>query len=139
MPRASLKRINKDVDLELKDNFAFLISSLSQANEIEQFFRDFLTKEEKIMLSKRLMLHLMLENEYASSQIQSVLGVSDETVRTHKNIWERGGEIYKKIIAKLARREKTKQFFRQAEKILQKVDTLMRSKTDMKARAKLTG
>ncbi|MBI2420884.1 MAG: hypothetical protein HYV38_02260, partial [Candidatus Levybacteria bacterium] len=98
MPRASRRAVRKEVDLELKDNFASLISSLSFQEDIEQFFQDFLSKEETTMLTKRLMLHLMLENGYKTSDIQSFLSISKETIRVHKNIWSRGGVTYKKVI-----------------------------------------
>lgn len=137
MPRASRRTIRKEVDLELKDNFAFLISSLSSKKDIEQFFQDFLTHEENTMLAKRLMLHLMLENGYKTSEIQAFLSISKETIRVHKNIWERGGLTYKKVISKIARQEKTKQFFKKLENLFKPIDLAIRSRNDMKARAKL--
>lgn len=136
MPRASRRTIRKEIDLELKDNFAFLISSLSSRNDIEQFFQDFLTREENTMLTKRLMLHLMLENGYRTSDIQAFLSISKETVRVHKNVWEKGGATYRKVIEKIAKQEKTKQFFKKLENLFKPIDLAMRSRSDMKARAK---
>ncbi len=136
MPRISRKPVNKNLDKELKDNFAYLISSLSTPLEIEQFFNDFLTSEENMMLSKRLMLHLMLENGYETSQIKAVLGISRETIRVHGHIWKSGGEKYKKTIQKIARREKTKEFWKKIEKLLKPIELVLESKTNMKSRAK---
>ena len=137
MPRASRRSVRKEIDLELKENFDSLISSLSAKSDIEQFFRDFLTPEESTMLTKRLMLHLMLENGYRTSEIQAFLNISKETVRVHKNIWSRGGATYRKIISKIAGQEKTRQFFKKLEKLLKPFDLAIRSRNDMKARAKL--
>lgn len=136
MPRASRKPIKKDVGIELEEHFASLISSLQNAKDIKQFFQDFLTKEEKTMLTKRLMLHLMFENGYKPFQIETVLSMSRETIRVHGNIWSRGGVVYKQIISKIAKREKAKRFWEKVEKILKPIDLALRSKTDMKARAK---
>lgn len=136
MPRASRRPIKKDVATELEEHFASLISSLQHAKDIEQFFQDFLTKEEKIMLTKRLMLHLMFENGYKPSQIESVLGMSRETIRVHGNVWSKGGTVYKTIIGKIAKREKAKRFWEKVEKILKPIDLALRAKTDMGARAK---
>ena len=61
MPRASKRSVDKNLRIELQDNFAYLISSLHKSSDIQQFFETFLTDEEKTMLTKRLMLHLMLE------------------------------------------------------------------------------
>ncbi|PIR79922.1 MAG: hypothetical protein COU25_02915 [Candidatus Levybacteria bacterium CG10_big_fil_rev_8_21_14_0_10_35_13] len=136
MPRASKRTFNKEIATELKANFASLISSLQYLTDIEQFFNDFLTKEEKLMLSKRLMLHLLLESKYKDFEIQSILGISRETVRIHKQNWEKGGPIYKKIINKISRGRKIKLFFKALDKKLKPLELALISKTDMKARAK---
>lgn len=137
MPRASRRQIDKEMQEELQDNFAYLISTLHQSKEIENFFEDFLTREEKTMLAKRLMLHLMLENGYKSSEIAAVLSVSHETIRVHKEIWHRGGETYRKMIRKIAKREKTKEFWQRVEKILKPLEYALESKTNIKSRSKL--
>lgn len=137
MPRASKKILKKEINAELKENFASLISSLQNPKDIEQFFNDFLTKEENIMLSKRLMLHLLLENNYRSLEMQSFLGISKETVRVHKSNWEKGGETYRKIINKIAKGRKIKLFLQAIDKKLRPLEFALQSKTNMKARAKL--
>lgn len=136
MPRASKRTIKRDVDLELRENFSALISSLSYKNDIAKFFQDFLTPEENTMLTKRLMLHIMLENGYKTSDIKSFLNISKETVRVHKNIWSRGSSVYKKIIGKLAKKERTRLFLERLEKVFKPLELALKSKTDMKARAK---
>jgi len=137
MPRASRRPIDKNLDHELRENFASLISSLQNSYEIEGFLNDFLTKEEKIMLGKRLMLHLMLENNYPTSNIETSLKVSRETVRVHKNIWQNAGSIYKEIISKISKKERTRQLFNKIESMLKPLDLAMRARSDMRARAKL--
>ena len=137
MPRVSRRVIKKEITQELDDYFVSLISTLVNPTQIRNFLNDFLTSEEKVMLAKRLMVHLMLENGYSSSQIESVIGVSRETVRTHRHIWTRGGQTYKKIIRKISKKEKLKRFWDKIEKILTPLELVLRSNTDMRARAKL--
>jgi uncharacterized protein YerC len=137
MPRVSRKQLGIDIHNQLEDNFSFLISSLQNAKDIEDFFGDFFSSEEKTMLTKRLMLHCMLYAGYSTSQIHAVLGVSQETIRVHKHLFKNGGETYKKIIRKISDREKTKEFWSKVEEILKPVGLLLKSKSDMKARAKL--
>lgn len=137
MPRVSRKPIKKSIDDYLNENLTYLISTLKNSKEIEEFLNDFLTREEKIMLAKRLMLHLMLENKFLSSQIQTSLGVSRETVRTHQKIWEHGGKVYKEYIQKLIKRENTIKLWKEIEKLLKPVELLLKAKGDIKARAKL--
>lgn len=137
MPRVSKKYLSKKVHEDLKENFSFLISSLHSTLDIEQFFEDFLSDEEKTMLNKRLMLYLMLENNYKSSEIKAVLGMSRETIRVHQNIWKKGGTGYKNVIKKIAKREQTKLFWEKVEKILKPLELTVTAKTNMKSRAKL--
>jgi len=136
MPRASRRSVRKEVNEELRENFSSLISTLSSQKEIEQFFDDFLTREENTMLSKRLMLHLMLENGYKSQDIQAFLSLSKETVRIHRGLWSRGGQTYRNIISKIAKRQKAKEFFEKLEKIFKPVNLALKSRNDMRARAK---
>jgi uncharacterized protein YerC len=137
MPRASKKYLTRNVESELKDHFAFLITSLQNSREIEHFFYDFLSKEEKVMLAKRLMLHLMLEREYKVSEISSVLGITRETIRVHRQVWIRGGTTYKKILQKIARREQTKEFWKKINQALNPIELVLHTKTNKKARIKL--
>jgi uncharacterized protein YerC len=137
MSRVSKRIINKDINVELGENFSFLISSLQNPKEIEQFFADFLTQEENLMLAKRLMLHLLLENGYKTNEIASTLSLSQETVRVHNLSRGKEGEVYKKIIAKLSSRRKIKLFLQMIKKKLRPLDLALKSKTDMKARSKL--
>lgn len=136
MPRASRRPVNKNIQEELQDNFSFLISSLTSSSDIQHFFETFLTEEEKIMLTKRLMLHLMIENGYGPMEITSVLGISLETVRKHKMVSRLGDKIYKAIIVKITKRRKTKEFWQQVEKLLRPLDHALDVRTNMKARAK---
>ncbi|HVF69900.1 MAG TPA: Trp family transcriptional regulator [Xanthomonadales bacterium] len=139
MPRASKRILNKNIYEELEDHFSFLISSLHSSQDIERFFSDFLTSEEKSMLTKRLMLHLMLENGYTVSHIKAVLNMSRETIRVHQHVWGKGGNTYKVMLQKIAHREKTKEFWKKVEQILRPFDLALQSKTNMKARAKIAG
>ena len=136
MPRASRQPINKTLNRDLEESFSGLISSLQRPNDIKSFLNDFLTKEEKTMLFKRLMLHLMIEKGYESSKIQSTLGIRYETIRVHKNNWERGSEVYKSVLRKIASKQKARLIFKRIEAVFSRLDLAMRAKSDMKARAK---
>lgn len=139
MPRASRKLINKDLDDELNENFLILISSLRVSSEINYFFTGFLTKEEKKMIPKRLMLHLMLINNIPDSKISSHLGMSYETIRTHKNNLDSLSKEYKGILAKISRRESTRDLFRKIDKKMGKLDSFLKAKSDMRERSKVYG
>jgi uncharacterized protein YerC len=137
MPRSSKhKKVNKVIASELDGSFSHLITSLSSAELVSSFINSFLTKEEKEMLSKRVMLHILLELGFTKSDIASVLGVSRETVRTHNSLWGRADNKYRVVIKKLARKKEVSDRLKSFEKFLRPVRLLMESKTNMKSRAK---
>lgn len=136
MPRVSKFKLHKERVREITNRFSFLISSLRNSGEIENFLNEFLTKEEKIMLTKRLVLLMMLKRNYSPSVIQSALNVSYETVRNYSNQLPIKNSKFQKTIERLVVKEKTKEFFQKLDKLLKPLDLMLRSKTDMKARAK---
>jgi uncharacterized protein YerC len=136
MPRASRRPVSKNVLEEIQDTFSYLISSLASPKDIQTFFDSFLTEEEKTMLTKRLMLHLMIENSYDPMEIMSALSLSKETINKHKHILLRENIMYKDIIAKITKRKKTKAFWEKIEKAFRPLELALDAKTNMKARAK---
>lgn len=137
MPRASKRKVEKELNLELELQFASLISELNYTKDIKEFFEHFLTREEKIMLMKRLMLHLMIELGYKTHEIGSVLKVSRETIRSHRQKWTVGGKEYREILAKLIKKNKGREVWQKINRILRRFNVLFNFKTDMRSRAKL--
>lgn len=136
MGRVSRKPLNKDLKEDLEEQLSFIISSLNKKEDISSFLDEFLTPEEKLMLGKRLILYMMLYKGMASKEIKNSLGMSFETVRWYKLIYEGKSEKFRQSINKLINRENAKQMWGKVEKILKPFDLALRSKTDMKARAK---
>jgi uncharacterized protein YerC len=65
---------------ELLKEFYDFICSLDR-KETEDFFRDFLTSSEKIILARRLRVAKMLLQGYSSTNIRKKLGVGVSTVQ----------------------------------------------------------
>lgn len=137
MGRVSKKGLDKNLLKETGDQLAILISSLVDKNEVDLFLNEFLTKEEKIMLGKRLILYILLYKGLSDSQIHNILSVSYETTRWYRLMFENKSEIFKKYINKLIKREKSKEFWKKVEKFLEPFDLVLDAKRDMRARAKL--
>lgn len=137
MGRVSKKVIDKKLLDQLKDQFSFLIESLNKRDEINDFMNEFLTREEKIMLGKRLILYMMLYKGMTSKQIHNSLGMSLETIHWYKQTYDGKSELFRKNIEKLIGRERSKQMWVEIERILKPVSLALDSKTNMKARAKL--
>ncbi|MBI2036709.1 hypothetical protein HYT17_03705 [Candidatus Microgenomates bacterium] len=137
MTRVSRARLDRKRLQELTDHFSFLVSSLTNGVEIENFFNEFLTEEEKIMLTKRLVLFMMVKKNYSPTAIQSALHVSYETVRTYQRQLQYKNASFQQTIERLVRRQATKEFFAKLDKILKPLSLALAAKTDMRARAKL--
>lgn len=128
MEQKELERINK--------NLSYLISSLSKSEAIESFLNEFLTKEEKTMLSKRLVLFMLLKKGYSSSAIRSVLNLSYETVRTYQSQLDLKSKTFHKTIGRLIKRDETKELFDKIEKLMKPLTLALEAKSNMKSRAK---
>lgn len=138
MGRVSKRGVNKDLIEEVEEQLSFLISSLTNTGEINLFLSEFLTREEKLMLGKRLVLYMMLYKGMTDSQIQSALSMSRETIHWYRQVYENKTELFKKNINKLIAREKNKELWEKIDKILEPVYLAMQAKSNMKARARLT-
>lgn len=137
MTRVSRAKLDRERLQELENHFSYLISSLTKTNEIENFFEEFLTREEKIMLAKRLVLFMMLKRNYSPSIIQSALHISYETVRTYQMQLHHKNVLFQQVIERLIQRDHIIKFFEKIDKLLKPIDLALRAKTDMRARAKL--
>lgn len=137
MSRISRSHLHQKALAEITEHFSYLISSLTKADEIENFFIEFLTKEEKIMLAKRLVLFMMLKRNYPPSTIQSALHISYETVRTYQNHLSAKSTIFQQTIDRLIRREKTNEFFKKIDKFLKPLELALEAKSNIRSRAKL--
>lgn len=137
MGRVSKKVIDKKFLDQIEDQLFFLIESLNNRNGINEFMNEFLTREEKIMLGKRLILYMMLYKGMTSKQIHNSLGMSLETIHWYKQTYDDKSELFRKNIEKLIDRERTKEMWSEVERILEPVSLVLDSKTNMRARAKL--
>lgn len=86
------------------------------------------------------MLHLMLEKGFRNKEIQKILGISKETVRIHKLIWANGGSVYKAMVSLIVKKNRNKEFWKKIDEavgsMLKPVELFVKSRNDMKARAK---
>lgn len=137
MPRASRFSLKRKQFQEMNSHLIFLISSLNNKDEIGNFLESFLTKEERVMLTKRLVLFMMLRKQYPPSVIRNVLHISYETIRIYQNQLLAKNSLFQKILEKLLRRQDTIKLFGKINNLIKPIDLVLNSKRNMKARAKL--
>ena len=135
MPRVSRIPVKKYVYKDLLDSFVNLIIDFREETEVKAFLNDFLTPEEKLMLSKRLILALMIKKNFSVEDIRGILRVSKATVHSMKHwlSYKKGIEIG---VEKLRKREKSKRKGG-GNRFLKMLELGLSTKRDMRARAKL--
>ncbi len=137
MPRVSKRKPNKKAEEELVYNFIQIISKINNEKVARNFLNDLFTKEEKIMLSKRLMLFALLRKNYSPSTINSILSISYETIRIHSNQLPFKSSDFIKVLDVIIKTKDMEEFWKKVDRLLKPIDLFLQSKTNMKARSKL--
>lgn len=136
MPRASKFRFHEKEFEKIYSHLLYTISSINNSGDVEKFLDGFLSKEEKIMLAKRLVLFMMLKRNYSPSVIQGALHISYETVRINQNQLGSKNSYFQTLLDRLIKREQTKELFEKLDKAFKPLTLALESKTNMKSRAK---
>ena len=137
MGRVSRRKINKDLERDLEEQLSFIIISLTAKEDVGVFLDEFFTKEEKTMLGKRLILYMLLYKGLSNVQINAALSVSHETTRLYREFFEKKPEVFRRLLERLIKREKTQEFWKKIEKVLEPFKLALESKSNMKSRWKL--
>ena len=127
MPRASKNKVSKDIKREIEEAlFWFLSKELKNSKSARYFLEEFLTKEERMMLGKRLFVGYLVRSGLTLRGISSILKVSINTVlRGSSRLEKQAG--YREIIEKLVKRENSKEFDKKIQKILRRVFPITKS------------
>ena len=130
MTRVSKVAVKKDVIEDILDSFVSLISDFKDKAEIKAFINDFLTPEERFMLSKRLELAFMVRQGFSWDEIASILKVSKTSINQMKHwiSYKKGIEIG---VGKLIDKQNKEESVSKVEGILKHIPPLTRSKKDM--------
>lgn len=80
MTQVSRRRLSENVEKRISDIFLRTISKLNKEEDILLFLGEFLTPTEKIVLSKRLAVAVMLRKGYDYKKIREVLKVTPGTI-----------------------------------------------------------
>ncbi len=94
------------------------ISHLNNLSDIEEFLHDFLSPVEKIMLSKRLAIAVLLAKGYSYLSIKNILRVTPSTIATVSLSLKYSGKGYKKMVEKILSDEKKDNFWQKIEDVL---------------------
>lgn len=118
MGQISKYPIHKSVEKRIFEIFTTTISHLKNPGDIEEFLHDFLSPVEKIMLSKRLAIAVLLAKGYPYISIMGVLKVAPATIGTVSLRLKYSGKGYKKMVEKILSDEKKDNFWQKIEDVL---------------------
>lgn len=120
---SQVSKINLEgiIQKELYDEFSWIVSELKNTQEVENFFSELLTKTEKIMLTKRLAIAVLLVKGYTYRDIRQVLRVSFPTIRSVQFWLDHGRGGYKNAVEKITSRREILAFLERVDKLIDKV------------------
>ncbi len=106
MPQVSKYPLSKNTEKRLYQLFWETIANLNDSAKTEEFFTDLLSPTEKVMLSKRLAIAVMLIKGYDYLTIRLTLRVSPGTIGSISVWLKYSGTGYRKVVEKLLKKEK---------------------------------
>src|SRR5437868_15324203 len=127
MPRVSKAQISKDQLDELFIDLSRLLGSFKHEKGLGEFLQELLTKEEKVMLSKRIAMYSMLYSQVPLFTIQQTLGMSAESMRIYNHKKYLKSEKFKLILKSLGDTKKRKKYFQNFEKKFRILDDILAS------------
>ena len=112
--------MRREVEKRVYEVFERAIQKLKNPKDIRNFVDDLLTPTEKIMLSKRLAIAVLLEKGLDYRQISGIMKVSFATITSIVRQRSLGGLGYKKVVGEILKEEKSEESFLEFEKWVSK-------------------
>ena len=128
MAQISKYRLFEKAEAEIKSLFTEIIALLSHPQDIADFLDDFLTPTERIVLSKRITVALLLKQGYSYEVIIKTLKVSAPTIADISLKLKYSGKGYHKILDRILAQKKIKGIFNTIENFGLEVLTIGRGK-----------
>ncbi len=97
MPHVSRYSLRKDIERELIETLLESIASARTKALAQELVADLLTPTEKIMLAKRILIAMLLEDGYTYFDIARVLKVTPTTINTIKTVLAKSGRGFRAL------------------------------------------
>lgn len=114
--RSSSKKLNPSLKKQLEDVFAQTVSDLKDFREADVFLRDFFTKSEYELFTKRLAVAYWLSKKRSYENIKANLKVSSATIAAVRLMLEKKG--LQSAIKKIEAEEWASQWSKKIKKVL---------------------
>lgn len=116
MPQISRRKLRKDVEDRVAETLLEALSQVRDKKEASLFISDLLTPTERIMVSKRLAIAVLLLKGLSYESVKEILKVSSDTVGRVSLILKLNNG-YRTVVDKLARTEGGREFWRDVAKL----------------------
>jgi uncharacterized protein YerC len=84
MPQVSKRKIEPKVEKELLDSLSYIFKELKTKAEVDSFLSSALSKNERIMIAKRVLTAYLLDNGVEETQIGRTLKLTNATITRFK-------------------------------------------------------
>lgn len=121
MTQVSRHQLQPEMEKLIYGEFCQFASLISASSGFHEFFNDFLTPTEKIMLSKRFMIMVLLMRGYTVENIKNTLFVSNSAVMSVSSWLKNASPATKKALSNLDIQKDWQKFFDQIDAVLDKL------------------
>jgi len=128
MTQVSKYLLSDKVKQEINSIFLETISLLSKKEDIVSFLEDFLSPTERIVLSKRITIALMLRKGYRFEMIKKLIKVSQSTIAGVNLKLKYTGKGYQRILDRMLLDQKIAGIFNSIEKFILSALTIGKGK-----------
>ncbi|MBI4999422.1 hypothetical protein HZB97_01475 [Candidatus Gottesmanbacteria bacterium] len=118
MPQVSKYPVSTDVYNRIFEILFNAIAEVKSPYDVREFFEDFLSPTERIMLAKRLAIAVLLAKNYDYRAISKILRVSPATIAAVNVFFRYAGQGYKKVVKRILNEEKQEEFWNKLDDLL---------------------
>jgi uncharacterized protein YerC len=135
MSQVSKYPLRPQVEERILAVFWKVIADLSSPTNVEFFFNSLLSRSEKIMLSKRLAIAILLSKNYTYTEISDLLKVSVSTIGYVKDWLDIKNSVLQQAINNLLKQEQQQEFWDNLEEFLSTIIVPRKGSNWSKARS----
>lgn len=121
MAQVSRYPLSKDVYKRVFEILFQSIANIKNPQEVKEFFDDFLSPTERIVLAKRLSIAVLLAKGYDYNDVREVLKVSPPTIAAVNASLKYKGKAYKRVVNRILRSDKFEEFLGKIEDLFDKI------------------
>lgn len=121
MSRVSKFKIDKNLENQIVDQFWNFLGKVNSSKTSSEFFSDFLTSSEKIMLSKRFATLILLVREKSPTEIQNSIHVTFSTIGSVSAWLKNAKPETQKLLQKISREKNWETVLDKVDEILDKI------------------